>query len=103
MANWIYDHCHRSSLREYCLYQIDKLYGSLEMINCLRPAFAPKRAVHGAADEEGLLTDMLKRSSRYNELMVESAVACGATVIRVEYEDSIEDVADACLLELTGE
>jgi hypothetical protein len=45
----------------------------------------------------------LKRSSRYNELMVESAVACGATVIRVEYEDSIEDVADACLLELTGE
>jgi len=56
----------------------------------------------GAEDEKKLLTNMLRRSSRYNELMIKSAVACGAILIRIEAGHSVEDVADMCLLELTG-
>ena len=56
----------------------------------------------GAADKEGLLTNMLRRSSRYNELMIASVVACGAILIRVEVELSIEDVVDMCMVDLTG-
>ncbi|MBN1452263.1 MAG: hypothetical protein JW963_14710 [Anaerolineales bacterium] len=56
----------------------------------------------GAADEEGLLTNMVRRSSRYNELMVESAAACGAALIRVEAGHSVEDVVELCLADLPG-
>ncbi len=56
----------------------------------------------GAADEKKLRTNMLRRSSRYNELVSKSAIACGATLIKIEVGHSVEDVADMCMLELTG-
>ena len=57
----------------------------------------------GASDEEALITNVLRRSSRYNELMVESAMTCSATVINVEIGHSIEDVANLCVSALTEE
>ena len=38
----------------------------------------------GASDEVALIANVLRRSSRYNELTVESAMECGATVISAE-------------------
>jgi 2-phosphoglycerate kinase len=57
----------------------------------------------GASDEEALIANVLRRSGRYNELMVESAMEYGATVISVEIAHSIEDVADLCVSALAEE
>jgi 2-phosphoglycerate kinase len=57
----------------------------------------------GASDEEALIANFLRRSSRYNELMVESAMEYGATVISVEIGHSVEDVADLCVSALAEE
>lgn len=57
----------------------------------------------GAIDEEALIANVLRRSNRYNELMVESAVGCGATVISVKIGHSVEDVADFCVSVLVEE
>ena len=51
----------------------------------------------GASDEEALIANILRRSSRYNELMIESAVECCATVISVGIGHSVDDVADLCV------
>ena len=51
----------------------------------------------GASDEEALIANAMKRSSRYNELMVESAMKGGATVISIEIGHSVEDIADLCV------
>lgn len=57
----------------------------------------------GASDEEALIANVLKRSIRYNELMIESAMVCGATVISVEICHSVENVADLCASALAKE
>jgi 2-phosphoglycerate kinase len=57
----------------------------------------------GASDEEALITNFLRRSSRYNQLMVESAMQCDAKVIRVQFSYSVEDVADQCVSALVEE
>jgi 2-phosphoglycerate kinase len=56
----------------------------------------------GALDEEALIANILSRSNIYNELMIKSAVACGATLISVKVSHTVEDVADLCMLALTG-
>ena len=55
----------------------------------------------GAADEEALIENVLRRSSRYNELMVASAVQCGSILIDVEAGHSVDDVADLCVSALS--
>jgi 2-phosphoglycerate kinase len=57
----------------------------------------------GASDEEALIANVLRRSSRYNELMIESAVECRATVISVGTGHSVDDVADLCVSALAEE
>ncbi|MBN1934981.1 MAG: hypothetical protein JW934_09970 [Anaerolineae bacterium] len=56
----------------------------------------------GAADEETLINNFLRRSSRYNELMLKSAAQCSATVINVISDHSVRGVADLCVSALTG-
>jgi len=55
----------------------------------------------GAADEEALIGNFLRRSSRYNELMLESAAECSATVITVLSGQPVNDIADLCVSALT--
>jgi 2-phosphoglycerate kinase len=55
----------------------------------------------GAVDEEALISNFLRRSSRYNELMLESAAECSATVITVLSGQSVKDIADLCVSALT--
>jgi 2-phosphoglycerate kinase len=57
----------------------------------------------GASDEEALIANFLRRSSRYNQLMVESAMQCDARVIRVQFRYSVEDVANQCVSALVEE
>ncbi len=57
----------------------------------------------GAVDEEALITNFLRRSSRFNELIIESAVECRATVITVGTGYSVDDVADLCVSALAEE
>ena len=57
----------------------------------------------GASDEQALIVNFLRRSSRFNQLMVESALECGAAVIRVKLGHSVEDVADRCVVALMEE
>jgi 2-phosphoglycerate kinase len=56
----------------------------------------------GASDEQALIANFLQRSSRYNQLMVESALECGARVIRVQFNYSVENVADQCVSALVA-
>jgi 2-phosphoglycerate kinase len=56
----------------------------------------------GAADEEALIENFTRRSNRYNELMLESARDCGATVISVDSSQSVEEIADACTIALAS-
>lgn len=56
----------------------------------------------GAVDEEALIDNFLRRSSRYNELMLRSAAQCSATVIHVLCGHSVEDVAGLCVSALAG-
>jgi hypothetical protein len=51
----------------------------------------------GAADEEALIRNFLRRSARYNERMLASAAECSATVIPVLSGQSVNDVADLCV------
>jgi 2-phosphoglycerate kinase len=51
----------------------------------------------GAADEEALIHNFARRSSRHNELMLKSAAACGATVIPVLSGQSVKEIADLCV------
>ena len=57
----------------------------------------------GAVDEEALITNFLRRSSRFNALIMKSAVECRATVIAVKACHSVDDVADLCVSALTEE
>lgn len=56
----------------------------------------------GALDEEALISNFSRRGSRYNELMLQSATQCSATVINVVFGHSVQDVADLCVLALTA-
>ena len=51
----------------------------------------------GATDENALITNVMKRSSRYNALMLESAEKWRANVIHVRAAHSVEDVVDLCV------
>ena len=55
----------------------------------------------GAADEEALICSFMRRSSRYNERMVASAAECGAAVIRVLPGQTVNQIADLCVLALS--
>jgi hypothetical protein len=55
----------------------------------------------GAVDEETLIGNFLRRSSRYNELMLKSTAQCNATVIHIVSGHSVQDVADLCVSALT--
>jgi hypothetical protein len=55
----------------------------------------------GAADEEALIGNFKRRSSRYNELMLKSAAGCSATVITVLPGQSVKVIADLCVRALT--
>jgi len=51
----------------------------------------------GAADEEALIRNFTRRSSRYNELMLESAAKRNAAVLTVLPGQSVNDIADLCV------
>jgi 2-phosphoglycerate kinase len=55
----------------------------------------------GAADEEALIHNFMRRSSRHNERMVASAAECGAAVIRVLPGQTVNQIADLCVLALS--
>jgi len=55
----------------------------------------------GAADEEALIHNFTRRSSRYNERMLASAAECGATVMRVLPGQPANEMADRCVSALT--
>ena len=55
----------------------------------------------GAADEEAMIRNVVRRSSRYTELMAASAAEWGATVISVEARHTVDDVADLCVAALS--
>jgi len=55
----------------------------------------------GASDEVALISNILRRSSLYNELMIGSAMEFGAAVIKVWPWHSVDDVADLCESALT--
>jgi hypothetical protein len=57
-----------------------------------KPAFR-----RGAPDEEALIRNLVRRSSRHAEHMLASAARCGATVIRPVVGQSVGDVADLCV------
>jgi 2-phosphoglycerate kinase len=57
----------------------------------------------GAADEEALVRNFVKRSSRYNELMLKSALEFNAAVVVAGSGHSVEDIADMCTVALTDE
>ena len=57
----------------------------------------------GAVDEEALISNFLRRSSRYNELMLKSAAECSSTVIPILSGQSVKDIADLCVSALTPE
>jgi hypothetical protein len=55
----------------------------------------------GAADEEALIRNFMRRSSRHNERMLASSAACGATVIRVLPGQPVNEIADLCVSALS--
>jgi 2-phosphoglycerate kinase len=54
----------------------------------------------GAADEEALIGNFVRRSSRYGELMCQSALRCGASVIAVLPDQPVDEIADRCVVAL---
>jgi len=62
---------------------------------------SPSDFYRGAADEEALIHNFMRRSSRYNERMLAAAAACGAALIRVLPGQPVNEIADRCVSALT--
>jgi 2-phosphoglycerate kinase len=51
----------------------------------------------GAADEDALIRNFMRRSSRHSEQMLASAAACGAAVVTVLPGHTVDEIADRCV------